>query len=241
MPRWHWMPRSTCGPEPRTASAPASIIVRAKRRVSPRFSPKAVSRPCGTCVAPEPSAPAWMKTITTSAREAAAATSCLAALRREAGSHAGPPDLPTCIADVQQRPGPLVRRVAEERHAHPVRLHHAHGPAQAGARDARLAERRLGLAQAGGAEVARVVVRHVEHLEAGPREHPRVRGRRLEGVAVRAARRRTCSARRARACPQGCRSRDPRRATSARARTPSAGRAAARACARTTCPRPSSP
>src|SRR5215216_3966793 len=82
----------TCGPEPTTRSAPAPITARAKARLSPRFSPKAISVLRGTWVWSAPSAPACMATTTRSARAAQAAAPHHDDLPGTAGGrHPGPP------------------------------------------------------------------------------------------------------------------------------------------------------
>ena len=57
-PWYHSIPRRTCGPEPTTRSAPASITACANDSGSPRFSPRNHSVPGRTCCRSEPSAPA---------------------------------------------------------------------------------------------------------------------------------------------------------------------------------------
>ena len=143
------------------------ITACAKARELPRFSPRKNSVPRGTCVAAEPSAPAWIATTTRSARFAARRTSA------------------TASGMLVEPCRPRVGSEADERDARAVRGQDRDLAGRARPAHARLRERRPCLRASRRAEVERVVVRLVHDVEAGALQEHRVRRRRLERVAVR--------------------------------------------------------
>ena len=160
------MPRRTCGPEPKTRSAPARIIACANARLFPRGSPRYVS-----------SAP----------RDVLGVRSLGSRVHvddDDVGVARGIADEARRSFDVEQALRPAVRRAADQRDPDVPQRHVQHLAGKPLLEEPRVAKRLERLALPLRAVVERVVVRDVEHVEAGAPQHARPRGRAAEREAA---------------------------------------------------------